>query len=463
MYDDQRIKAIENPREFVKENFTQALDYCSNSHPSDTADFLSHLDYEDIRPLLSQVEPIFIRSRIFALLEEGLQAELAEQLNRRELTRLIAEMSPDDRVDLLKRIPEDRRDLILPAMAWAEREDIRRLSAYEEGTAGSAMTSDYCTLSPLFTVEEAINRLRLDASNKETIYYAYVVDKKRRLIGFVSLRDLILARPKSRVKDIMNQECITSQVDEDQEEAARKIQKYDFIALPVVTAENVLVGIITHDDALDIITQEQTEDLEKFMAIQGRHGTDSYLRTPVINHFKNRVVWVVILAMFGLISGYIIHSFEDLLMQFAILATFIPMLADTGGNTGSQTATLVVRALAVQEITARDYFRVLWKEIRVALPIGLVLSSIAFGRVFLFAGASEGIATGFTPLDIGFAVSIALGLQVVSSTLIGAILPLAAAKARLDPAVVASPALTTAVDITGMLIYFTTVKIILGV
>ncbi len=454
---------IEDPREFAKHHPRQALEHCLEVHPSDAAEFLSRLDEEDIWPLLSQVEPAQARSKIFAHLEEGLQADLAETLSRDELTKLVVEMSSDDRVDLLKRIPEDRRDLVLPALAWAEREDIRRLSAYEEGTAGSVMSSDYCTLSPQFTAEEAINRLRLEAPNKETIYYAYVVDEQRRLIGFVSLRDLILARAGTRIEEIMNRETIFARVSDDQEKAARQIQKYDFIALPVVNEQDVLVGIITHDDALDIITQEQTEDLEKLMAIRGSHEPRAYLRTPVSAHFKNRVVWVMILAMFGLISGYIIHSFEDVLMQFAILATFIPMLADTGGNTGSQAATLVVRALAIQEITAGDILKVLWKELRVAIPIGVVLSIIAFGRVLFFAGSSQGIAEGFSAFDVGLAVSVALGLQVVSSTLLGAMLPLGAARLKLDPAVVASPALTTAVDITGLLIYFTTVKIMLGI
>ncbi len=453
---------IEDPREFAAAYPDQALEHCRSAHPSDAAEFLSHLDDEEIWAILSRIEPLPTRSQIFVQMPESMQADLAELLPREELSALVVEMPSDDRVDLLKRIPEDRRDLIMPAIAWAEREDIRRLSAYKEGTAGSAMSSEYCTLSPFFTVEEAIRRLRVEAPNKETIYYAYVVDEERRLIGFVSLRDLILARPQRKIEDIMNRDTIYSRVDDDQEEAARKIQKYDFIALPIIDRNDRLVGIITHDDALDIITQEQTEDLEKLMAIQGTHESRAYLRTPVRVHFKNRVVWVMILAVFGLISGYIIHSFEDVLEKFLILAIFIPMLADTGGNTGSQSATLVVRALAINEITARDILRVLWKEVRVAIPIGLVLSVVAFGRVLFFAGASEGIPEGFTVFNIGFAVSVALGLQVVSATLIGAILPLAAARAKLDPAVVASPALTTAVDITGLLIYFTTVKIMLG-
>jgi magnesium transporter len=208
-------------------------------------------------------------------------------------------MSADDRVDLLKNIPEDRRQAIMPALAKAEREDIRRLSAHKEGTAGSVMTSDYATISPLFTVSQAIDRLRLEAPDKETIYYAYVVDENRKLTGFVSLKDLILARPNALVSNIMHREVISVHVAEDQESAARLIQKYDLIALPVINGGDVLVGIITHDDAIDIITQEHTEDMEKFMAIGGSHEGAVYMKTSVWGHFRNRAPWVVALAILG--------------------------------------------------------------------------------------------------------------------------------------------------------------------
>ena len=364
--------------------------------------------------------------------------------------------------DLLKRIPEDRREAILPALAQAEREDIRRLSSYEEGTAGAVMTSDYAVLTPDLTAAEAIDKLRKEAPNKETVYYAYVVDQDRRLVGFVSLKDLILARSWDRIESFMHQEVIFANALDDQEDAARTIQKYDLLALPVVNGNDVLVGIITHDDALDIITQEHTEDLEKFMAIAGSHEDAVYLKTSAWGHFKNRAVWVVALALLGLVSGFIVQSFEGLLLQFAILAVFMPMLADTGGNTGSQSATLVIRALALKEVSYRDVFRILAKEAQVAIMLGLILGLVAFGRVVLFGGGSS-VPDGFSLPKIGVAVAVALSLQVFTATLIGALLPLTAARLKLDPAVVASPALTTVVDITGLLIFFTTAKLLLGI
>jgi magnesium transporter len=289
-----------------------------------------------------------------------------------------------------------------------------------------------------------------------------VLDAHRKLIGFVSLKDLILARRAARINDIMHKDIIYTRVDTDQEDAARTIQKYDLIALPVTNGNDALVGIITHDDAIDIITQEHTEDMEKFMAIAGSHEAAVYMRTSAWGHFKNRSGWIVALAMLGIVSGFIVQSFEGLLLQFAILAAFMPMMADTGGNTGSQAATLVVRALALREISPRDVVRVLAKEIQVALLLALLLGIVAYGRVAFFGGGST-IPDEFSLSLVGVAIATALGLQVLTATLIGAVLPLAAARVKVDPAVMASPALTTIVDITGLLIYFTTVKFILGI
>ncbi|RKX86616.1 MAG: magnesium transporter, partial [Spirochaetes bacterium] len=309
---------------------------------------------------------------------------------------------------------------------------------------------------------EAIEYLRTAAPDKETIYYSYVLDSNRKLIGYVSLKDLIIADRNEIVSNIMERELIFARVDEDQEEAARKIQKYELIALPVVNKDDVLVGIITHDDAMDILMQENTEDMEKFMAITGTHEAAMYLKTSVWDHFKNRAVWVIILAALGLISGAIVEGFSELLIQFSILATFMPMLADTGGNTGSQSATLVVRALALNEIKPQDVFRVLLKEVKVASLLALLLAVLAVGRVMLLESGAV-VPMGYSIWRIAIAIAIAFGLQVVTATLIGALLPLAAAKLKFDPAVVASPALTTLVDITGLLIYFSTAKLMLGI
>ncbi len=449
-------------RELIESANHPALRAFSESgHPAETADLLSALEPGDVWSVLRH-SPLPLRSEIFSHLDEGHQAQLIGILGRKEIAPIVSDMSPDDRADLFKRMPEDISEMILPALAQAQREDIRRLCSYEEGTAGAVMTSDYVTLSPQITAAQAIERLRREAPNTETIYYAYVVDSSRKLLGFVSLKDLILARPDTFVEKIMQPEVISVRVDDDQEEVARKIQKYDLIALPVINGGDALVGLVTHDDAIDIITQEHTEDMEKFMAIAGSHESATYIRTSSWGHFKNRAVWVVILAILGFISGYIVQKFEGMLLQFAILSAFMPMLADTGGNTGSQSATLVIRALALKEISPRDVLKILFKEVQVSTLLGILLAVVAFGRVLLFGGAST-MPHGYSLWELGTAISAALGLQVITATLIGAVLPLTAARLKLDPAVVASPALTTIVDVTGLLIYFITVKLMLGI
>jgi len=449
-------------REMLAADDSEALrSFCESGHPAVIAEFISDMSGQEAWTVLLHAVPA-LRSEILSHLDEDLQVEIIGSLRREEVARLLAEMSPDDRADLFKQLPEDLRESVLPALAQAEREDIRRLSSYSEGTAGAVMTSDYASLAPHLTAFQAIERLREVAPDKETIYYAYVVDDRRKLLGFVSLKDLIIARREARVSDIMHGEVIFSRVEDDQEDAARKIQKYDLIALPVLDGDDALVGIITYDDAIDVITQEHTEDMEKFMAIAGSHEAGVYLKTSAWVHFKNRAYWIVGLAALGLVSGVIIHRFEATLMKLLILALYMPMLADTGGNTGSQSATVVVRALALGEITPRDVARVLFKEFKISVLLAVILGVISWGKVIFLSQGAE-IPAGFSLARIGGAIAIALGLQVVTATLIGALLPLGAARMKWDPAIVASPALTTIVDITGLLIYFTTARLLLGV
>jgi magnesium transporter len=242
-------------------------------------------------------------------------------------------MSHDARADFFASLPMAVREMLLPALAHAEREDIRRLASYPEDSAGAVMTSDYTTLEPHLTAEEAIVSLRQQALERETIYYSYVCDANRSLIGIVTLKKLVLSDPSKTVESLMHCELIFSQVDDDREDAAQKLRHYDLLALPVLDANNELVGIITYDDAMDVLQQEHVEDLEKFMAITGSHRVGEYLKTPVWGHFKNRISWIFLLAIMGLASGYVLHSFEDTLSSLMILALYMPMMADTGGNT----------------------------------------------------------------------------------------------------------------------------------
>jgi magnesium transporter len=448
-------------RELISNNDNQSLrELFESEHPVKIAEWLSEFEPEDIRRAIS-VLPSHHQASVLTNLDEDLQVDVVMTLSRGEASRLFTAMPHDDRADLFQLLSEEQQEELLPSLAHAEREDIRRLASYPEESTGSVMTSDYVALKPNITAGEALSRLRLQAPDKETIYYAYVINENRKLIGFLSLKDLILAKPNTKIEDLMHREVIYARVTDDQEETARKIQKYNLIAIPVINGGDALVGIVTHDDALDIITQEHTEDMEKFMAIAGRHESAVYMKTTAWEHFKNRGVWVFVLAILGLISGMIVQTYEDMLVQFAILVAFMPMLAAAGGNTGSQSASLIVRALALDEVKPRDLFKILIKEFKVAILLGLLLGTMAFGRVFLLSGNAS-IPGGY-PLElVGIAIAVALALQVLSATLFGAVLPLIAAKMKWDPAVVASPALTTIVDITGLLIYFTTVTVVLG-
>ncbi len=435
---------------------------CASAHPAGIAEALLSLEEPELIWTLLSHAPIEPRAEVFSHLPEDTQLDILASLPRPAIADLMNEMSPDDRADLYKQLPKSVQEAILPGMAQAEREDIRRLSSYAEGTVGAVMTSDYATLEPVFTAKQAIEHLRLAAPDRETIYYAYVVDKARKLIGFTALKNLILAQEGDLVQDIMQRDFIYARVDEDQETAARRLQKYDLIAMPVVDQSDTLVGIITHDDAFDVLVQEQQEDLEKLFAIGGSHEAGIYLRKSPWEHFRSRVLWVVGLAGLGLIAGNVVQNAEKFLTTIPILVIFMPMLAATGGNTGSQATTLVIRALAVHEIRPSDVLRVVWKELRVGLMLSAILAVTAYSRVMLQTGGREQEVGGPSMVLVGSTIALALALQVISSTLLGAILPIIAARFKVDPAVVASPSLTTLVDITGLIIYFSVAAAMLG-
>ncbi len=429
-------------------------------HPAEMAEFVAALEDADVWRLLGHLDQRHA-AHIFTNFPLDRQVELASDANRQAMARMLENLPHDDRVDLVQQLDEQVAEQILPLVAKADREDIRKLASYTQGTAGAIMSSDYAVLAPGLTVPAALSQVRLQAPTRETIYYLYVLEEGR-LIGFVSLRDLILARPQQTVRDIMQENVIHAVAEEDQETVARRIEKYDLLAIPVTDREQRLIGIITHDDAMDVIRQEQQEDLEKLMAIGGRHEVGGYLRTSAWRHFRSRASWIVALAALGLVSGVIIHDFEDTLTSLLILALYMPMVADTGGNTGSQSATIVIRAMALGELIPRDAWRVFLKELQVSLMLAAVLGVLSLAKV-LFLSQGSVIPGGHTLLGIGACIGLALGLQVISATLIGAMLPLLAAKLKRDPAVIASPALTTIVDITGLLIYFGCAKLLLRV
>lgn len=351
---------------------------------------------------------------------------------------------------------------MLPELAKKEREDLIQLASYPEGSAGSVMNTDYIAYPQHLQIKQVLERIRLERTDKKAVYRLYVIDNERKLIGTLPITDLILASPEKTLGEVMRSQVVSIKVDVDQEEAVYMMARYDLVALPVVDEENRLLGNITHDDAMDVIEEERTADMERFMAIVGKHDDTTYLKTSIWTHFRKRVVWLIILAFLGLVSGQILQSYEATLMNLMILAFYMPMLIDTGGNTGSQAATVMVRALALKEISPKHVLKIIWKELRVAFLLACVLGVLAFLRV-IFISSPTAIPESMSIVMIGISIATALAAQVLSATVIGALLPLGAAALKLDPALVASPALTTIVDITGLFIYFGIVSLILGI
>ncbi|NCB25786.1 MAG: magnesium transporter [Bacteroidia bacterium] len=453
-------------------NRTMIVQYLKNGQTSEAFTLLEHLHPTEIVEILTPFSTEIIQSvlflfpkqrrgAIFCELSYAEQANIAQLLETSDLVSLLRSLSPDDQVDLLKALPDEQYNAVLPVLAKKEREDLIKLASYPEGSAGSIMNTDYISYPQHLSIQEVLQRIRLERAQKEAIYRIYILDTDRKLIGTLSVTDLILSDPTAKLSEVMKTKIVSIDVNESQEEAVFMMARYDLVALPVVDEHNTLLGNITHDDALDVIEEERTSDMERFMAIVGKHDDTTYLKTSIWTHFRKRVVWLVILAFLGLASGAILESYEGTLTSLMILAFYLPMLIDTGGNTGSQAATVMVRALALKEITPRNVLRIIWKEFRVSVLLALVLASLAFLRVVLISNSSS-IPEAFALTDIGFAIAIALAVQVVTATIIGALLPLGAAALKLDPALVASPALTTIVDITGLIIYFGMVSLILG-
>lgn len=388
--------------------------------------------------------------------------EIYEAFEKKRFAQILAHTSSDVRADFYRNLPKEEQLELLPYFSKKIRQDIIHLSTYEPETAGGIMITDFATIEEDMKVSEALKKIREDNPSNKMIYYIYVVDEDMKMLGFVTIKDLIIADPKDKISDLVKRDFVFATVDEDRESVARKIEKYNLLAIPVLNHRGQIAGIITHDDALDVIRAEHTEDLEKFMGIVPVDKEFDYLNTPSWKHFLKRVVWVTSLAAVGIVSGIIIHRFEKALEKLIILAIYMPMVADTGGNTGSQAATVVVRALALGQITVKEWFKVIFKEAKIALLLALVLGFLSFLKVVFLSWETE-IPEEFSLFSVALAIAIALSLQVITATIIGAALPLIVKKLGGDPAVAASPAITTVVDITGMLIYFGTAVFLLGI
>ncbi len=380
-----------------------------------------------------------------------------------QLRVLLGNLSDDDRVDLFQNVDDETQGRYFGLLGAQDKELTKNLLKYEEDTAGGRMTTKIGRLTADMTVKEAIAVLRRDREDTETLARILVVDKDGRLVGKIRLRELAFNTWDTPISDLMEEcdEYILASAD--QEEAARLLARYDLVVLPVVDEFHHLLGVITYDDALEIVQQESTEDIEKLAGIGGEQSEVSYVNTSATLHFRRRVIWLVGLAFVSIASGYVMYRFSEILQQAFILSLFLPMVVAAGGNSGGQAATMVIRAMALGEISAGHALRIAWKEARTGILLGLSLGlAISAFIALLLPVIQQDTGGSFSYQQLAVAVAIALTIQVLSSTIMGAMLPIAARAIKLDPAVVSSPSLSSMVDVSGMLIYFSVASAILS-
>lgn len=422
---------------------------------------LREINVVDIASIMEELEPadrlrLFrimskdMSADVFAYLESDSQAEIVRMISDKEVERLVNDMFIDDAVDFLEEVPANVVTRVLKQASPETRAQINKFLKYPESSAGSIMTIEMVQLRVDMTAKDAIASIRKNGLDKETVYTCYCTDSKHTLLGAVPLLQLLLCDEDTLVENIMqdDRQLISVHTHDDQEEVAAIVKKYDLLSVPVVDNEERLVGIITVDDIVDVIEEEATEDFEKMAKIQ--HSDDGYLKTGVFSHVKNRIVWLMILMISATFTGKIIDSFETTLSTVAGLTACIPMLMDTGGNSGNQASTLIIRGLAVGDVKPKDIFKILWKELRVAVICGLILGIVNIGRMFVLSQFS---ATGSHNVEVFLVVSAALVMAVIVAKLLGCTLPLFAKLIHLDPALMAGPMLTTIVDLITLVIY----------
>ena len=425
---------------------------------ADIAQLADDLDDEKTLPLLFRLLPKEQAAEVFVELDSDQQELLIRGFSNTELKEVLDELYLDDTVDIVEEMPANVVKRILKHSDPEMRKSINEILKYPEDSTGSIMTTEFVDLRADFTVEDALKHIRRTGPDKETINVCYVVDDYRHLIGVLSIRTILLAEEDDIIGDIMERNFICVQTLDDQEDTAQALSKYDFLALPVVDTEGRLVGIVTVDDAIDVLQEETTEDIEKMAAMLP--SDKPYLKTSTLETFKSRIPWLLLLMISATFTGQIISRFEDALSAFTILTAYIPMLMDTGGNCGSQASVTVIRGLSLGEIEFSDLIQVVWKECRVALLCGTVLAGANFAKLMLLDRM-----VFHNPITVTVAAVICLTLvcTVFAAKIVGCMLPLLAKKIGFDPAVMASPFITTIVDALSLLIYFRFASFLLGI
>ena len=413
-----------------------------NENPIDIADVFEDFPKEKYL-IIFKLLPKDFSSEVFSYLSPEKQQDVIENITDDEIKFIVEDMYLDDTVDFIEEMPANIVDKILKNTSSDKRKLINQMLKYPENSAGSVMTVEYISFKDNYTVKQAIDYYRKVAIDKEETDICFVTDTKKKLVGIISLKTLILSKDDSYIQDEMDTNFVSVLTLDDQEEIAALFRKYDLTTMPVVDHEDRLVGVITVDDIVDVIDQENTEDIQKMAAMNP--SDEEYLKESVVSLAKHRILWLLVLMISATFTGLVIKKYEDILQSAVYLATFIPMLMDTGGNAGSQSATLVIRGIALEEIEFSDIFKVIWKELRVSILVGFILSAVNFIRIYYFTRSG---------LETSLVVAISMFLTVIMAKVIGGVLPLVAKSLKIDPAIMASPLITTIVDTAALIIFF---------
>ncbi len=432
-------------REMLAENDAEELrGFCTAIHPARAAEFMEGLSAHEMWQVLRHA-PVACQVEIFSYLGHDRQLEILENESPDELAPMVAELPPDDRADILSDLDQEVLDALLARLPAEERRDFLRLSQYPEGTAGAVMTTEFVKLSGSLTIREAIEEIGRQSEQYETIYYLYIVDEDDRLLGVVSARQLLagMKRPNTRLSEIMETDLITCGPMDDQEEVANKVAKLDLLAIPVVDASRKMLGIITHDDIIDVVRQEATEDAHRIAAVEPLDST--YLRTSIFTLTWKRGIWLMILFFFALLTAFALERYESNLAKWVWLVPFIPLVISSGGNTGSQSATLIITALSRGHIQLTDWYRIIVRELCMGLLLGAGLGLLGLAVTFFFSDVPNLYAALVLPLTLLFVV--------MAGTLTGSILPLVFERLGWDPALMSNPFVAGIIDIVGIVIY----------
>ena len=452
---------IDELTELIREKrFGRVRSLLEGMNPADIAELFEVVPEEEL-PILFRILPKELAAETFVEMDADEQELLIAAFSDRELSEVINELYVDDAVDLVEEMPALVVKRILKHASPEMRKSINELLNYPKDSAGSIMTTEYINLKRTMTVAQSFERIRKTGVDKETIYTCYVTDAYRRLIGILSVKELLLADSDAIIGDIMETNLISVHTLDDKEDVARMFDKYDFLAIPVVDAEDSLVGIVTVDDAIDVIQEENTEDIAKMAAIVPTEET--YLKTPAWQHARNRIAWLLFLMLSASITGTIIQKYQDAFVAIPVLVASIPMLMGTGGNCSSQSSTMVIRGLALGEIKFRDFFKVLFKECRIAIMTGVVLAVVNAMRVFIMYHSNAEVIAQIPIFKLALVSGISLIGTVLLAKCMGCVLPMLAKKVKVDPAIMAAPLLTTILDTCSVLIFFNIATWILGI